>query len=122
MRPLFMSYRLQGLTGVALLVASATFFLAVRLVYVYKGATYKCAVEGPFLAHPSGEAQLLSGSFSTWPLGRECTYMSRAVVETMRGAGDAWILTGLTYGPAVIGLLLVIGAIRAAVLRRGRTS
>lgn len=47
MRPLFTSYRLHGLAGVALLVASGAFFLAVRLVYVYKGATYKCAVEGP---------------------------------------------------------------------------
>jgi len=122
MRPLFTSYRLQGLAGVALLVASATFFLAIRLVYVYKGATYKCAVEGPFLGHSSGEAQLVSGSFSTWPLGRECTYMSGAVIETTRGADDAWILTGLAYGPAVVGLLLVIGVVRAAVIRRERTS
>jgi len=121
MRPLFTSYRLQGLAGVLLLVASGAFFLAVRLIYVYKGATYKCAVDGPFLGHSSGEAQLVSGSFSTWPLGRECIYMSGAVIETTRGAGDAWILTGLTYGPALIGLLLVIGIVRAAVFRRGRT-
>jgi len=59
MRPLFTSHRLQGLAGVALLVASATLFLAVRLVYVYKGATYKCAVEGPFLGHSSGEARFV---------------------------------------------------------------
>jgi hypothetical protein len=122
MRPLFTSYRVQGVTGIALFVASATLFLAARLLYVYKGATYKCAVEGPFLGHSSGEAQLVSGSFSTWPLGRECTYMSGAVIETTRGAGDAWILTGLTYGPALIGLLLVIGVVRAAVFGRGRTS
>jgi hypothetical protein len=63
-----------------------------------------------------------TGSFSTWPLGRECTDMSGAVVETTRGADDAWILTGLTYGPALMGLLVVIRVVRAAEVRRGRTS
>jgi len=48
--------------------------------------------------------------------------MSGAVIETTRGADDAWILTGLTYGPALIGLLLVIGVVRDPVIRRGRTS
>ena len=48
--------------------------------------------------------------------------MSGAVVETTRGADDAWILTGLTYGPALMGLLVVIRVVRAAELRRGRTS
>jgi hypothetical protein len=122
MRPLFTSYRVQGVAGVALLVASATLFLAARLLYVYKGATYKCAVEGPYLEHAYVETQLVSGSFSAWPLARECTYMSGAVIETTRGADDAWILTGLTYGPAVVGLLLVLGVVRAAVIRRGRIS
>ena len=122
MRPLFTSYRVQGFVGVVLLAASGTLFLAARLLYVYKGATYKCAVEGPYLDHSSIETQLVSGSFSAWPLARECTYMSGAVIETTRGADDAWILTGLTYGPALMGLLVVIRVVRAAEVRRGRTS
>lgn len=49
MRRLFMSYPFQGLAGAALIAVSGALFLAVRLLYVYKGATYKCAVEGPYL-------------------------------------------------------------------------
>ncbi|NIJ06338.1 hypothetical protein [Frigoribacterium faeni] len=122
MRPLFTSYRVQGFVGVVLLAASGTLFLAARLLYVYKGATYKCAVEGPYLDHSSIETQLVSGSFSAWPLGRECTYMTASVIETARGAADAWILTWLTYGPAALGLLLVIGVVKAALIRRGRAA
>jgi len=122
MCPLFTSYRVQGFVGVVLLAASGTLFLAARLLFVYKGATYKCAVEGPYLDHSSIETQLVSGSFSAWPLGRECTYMTASVIETARGAADAWILTGLTYGPAVLGLLLVIGVVKAALIRRGRAA
>ena len=48
--------------------------------------------------------------------------MSGAVIETTRAADDAWILTGLTYGPAVVGLLLVVGVAKAAVTRRRRTN
>ena len=49
MRRLFMSYVFQGLAGAALVAASGALFLGVRLLYVYKGATYKCTVEGPYL-------------------------------------------------------------------------
>ena len=122
MCPLFTSYRVQGFVGVVLLAASGTLFLAARLLFVYKGATYKCAVEGPYLDHSSIETQLVSGSFSAWPLGRECTYMTASVIETARGAADAWILTWLTYSPAALGLLLVIGVVKAALIRRGRAA
>jgi len=103
-----MSYGFQGLAGAALVAASGALFLGVRLLYVYKGATYKCTVEGPYLEYAQIETQLVSGSFSAWPLARECTYMTATVIETTRGTADTWLLTGLIYAPALVGLLLLV--------------
>jgi len=121
MRRVFMSYPLQGLAGAALIAASGALFLAVRLLYVYKGATYKCAVEGPYLEDPQFQTQLVSGSFSAWPLARECTYVTDSVIETTRGTADTWLLTGFTYAPALLGfMLLVIAIVRTVRSSRSR--
>ena len=113
MRRVLMSCPFQGLAGAALIAASGALFLAVRLLYVYKGATYKCAVEGPYLEDPQFQTRLVSGSFSAWPLARECTYVTGSVIETTRGTDDTWLLTGFTYAPALLGLtLLVIAMVR----------
>ncbi|ROS51674.1 hypothetical protein [Frigoribacterium sp. PhB24] len=111
MRRLYTSCPFQGLTGAALIAASGALFLGVRLLYVYKGATYKCAVEGPHLERSQIETQLVSGSFSAWPIARECTYVTGSVVETTRGTDDTWLLTGFLYAPALLGLLLLVIAI-----------
>lgn len=111
MRRLFMSYPFQGLAGAALIAASGALFLAVRLLYVYKGTTYKCAVEGPYLEDSQFQTHLVSGSFSAWPLARECTYVTGSVIETTRGTTDTWLLTGSTYAPALLGLVLLVIAI-----------
>jgi len=108
MSRLFLSYPFQGLAGAALIAASGALFLGVRLLYVYKGATYKCAVEGPYLDNSQFRTHLISGSFSAWPLARECTYVTGSVIETTRGTADTWLLTGFTYAPALLGLMLIV--------------
>ena len=109
--------------GIALLVGCG--FLATMMIgsgYVlatYKGAQYKCIVEGP---QPDGaqwkrilapgeayEAAVPMGSFALLPIGRACDYVLAA------GGGSVRLVSG-DWGQTALAGVFVAGSLAGAVI------
>ena len=78
------------------------------LVAVHGGLDYACAVEGPFspLAEMSERADIVSGSFSWWPLGRNCTWAAASGTGTVLATSD-WghtVFLAVSLGVAAVGI------------------
>ena len=91
-----------GLGAAALVTAGA------YLVAVHGGLDYACAVEGPFspLAELSERADIVSGSFSWWPLGRNCTWAAASGTGTVL-ATSGWghtVFLAVSLGVAAVGI------------------
>ena len=91
-----------GLGAAALVTAGA------YLVAVHGGLDYACAVEGPFspLAEMSERADGVSGSFSWWPLGRNCTWAAASGTGTVL-ATSGWghtVFLAVSLGVAAVGI------------------
>jgi hypothetical protein len=103
--------------GLGLCAAGAFVALGITfLVYVpamYQGADYKCLVEGPNspLAEISERPGLVTGSFSLWPLGRDCTWQRADGMGTVTVDSGNWVATGFAASAA---LLALVGAGLAA--------
>ena len=89
--------------GAAVLVTAGAY-----LVAVHGGLDYACAVEGPFspLAEMSERADGVSGSFSWWPLGRNCTWAAASGTGTVL-ATSGWghtVFLAVSLGVAAVGI------------------
>lgn len=106
-----------------LLICATGAFVALGITFLsyvpamYKGADYKCLVEGPSspLAEISERPGLVTGSFSLWPLGRECTWRRADGTGTVSVNSGNWAATGFAASAA---LLSLAGAGLAASARR----
>lgn len=76
--------------------AAALVFVGAYVVASHGGLDYACYVEGPFspLAEVSERPDVVSGSFSWWPLGRNCTWAAAD------GAGTVLAVSG--WGNTVV--------------------
>jgi hypothetical protein len=74
---------------------------------VYKGADYKCLVEGPRspLAEISERPGIVTGGFSLWPLGRECTWRRADGAGTVGADSGNWVATGFAASALVLALV-----------------
>ncbi|GAA3878059.1 hypothetical protein GCM10022381_20610 [Leifsonia kafniensis] len=74
---------------------------------MYKGADYKCMVEGPRspLAEISERPGIVTGSFSLWPLGRECTWLRADGAGTVAVDSGNWVATGFAASALVLALV-----------------
>ena len=97
----------RGYSVAAIVVVLVGLFLAAGQLVpaTYKGATYKCIVEGPWPAL-ADSPPVVTGDLSYWPLGRSCTWESTAIGGTITtySGSEAWtvgIAALLTAGPAL---------------------
>ncbi|MGO4103969.1 hypothetical protein AB4Y63_08450 [Leifsonia sp. YAF41] len=81
-----------------------TFFSFVAAVY--QGADYKCLVDGPHspLAEISERPGIVTGNFTAWPMGRECTWLRADGVGTVTVDSGNWVATGLAASGMLVAL------------------
>ena len=82
-----------------------------------RGAQVRGAVDTTLFSVDVGDdterLELVAGGCELWVLSRGpftllATMSSVVVIETTRGTADTWLLTGLIYAPALLGLLLLV--------------
>lgn len=80
----------------------------------YKGATFKCLVEGPSssLAEVSERSDIVTGHPALWPLGRACDW------KRSDGAGTITTYSGSWPGTVESLVLLIGGAVLTLTPRR----
>jgi H+/Cl- antiporter ClcA len=92
-------------------------FTLVYLGATYQGLDYKCWTAGPRspLAEISEDPAVVTGSFSYWPIGREC--------EWRRAGGDGTVVVPSDWagtGAVLLPLLIALGGLFLIGLRRFR--
>lgn len=110
---------LLGAAGGALVLIALLLLGANSVLLTYKGAVDKCGREGPYLADSEPGTRLVDGSFSKWPIARECRYVTPSGSLESALTPDAWTRTAWVYGPGATGLLLLAaGALLIPTVRR----
>lgn len=82
----------------------------------YKGATYKCRVEGPSspVAAVSERSDVVTGSPALWPIGRACEWDRSDGAGTITTYSGSWAGTIIALGLLVGGMAVTLVAFGSA--------